>query len=197
MKCLTDSKALAGLNAFTILQFETVWAAALEANGVVQGEVKAGVSHPDFGKKWNDLKPHVREFISRLCVLRSIHFTEMAKSGELTKLMEMSSDEIPKDRDFQVVVARRLHDDWVLLRAVMYTPFDDATRQSLVEGGLKPFGDHEGDKPWDAETEAQQGNDLRLVYSLGWLLNYCQQNEDPNLKAYFASLFDGVQLPVV
>lgn len=189
MKFLLDPVALNGQKKFWVLQFETVWSAAGAEVGIVQGEVKAGTSHPDFGKSWDKLTPAVREFISRLCVLRSFHFAELASTGELRTLIEVGIGKIEKDPAFEELVARRLHNDWVTLRALLYTAYDDTTRQTLIAGGLKPFGDHEGDKSWDEETEAQQGNDRRLVYRLGWLLDYCEKSEDAELSAYFTSLF--------
>lgn len=188
MKFLLNPPACAGQRKFIVLQFETVWTAATVESGLVQGEVKAGTSHPDFGKSWDKLSPQVREFISRLCVLRSLHFAELAQTGELDEWIAISLGNAEKTAAFEEKIARRLHADWLTLRALLYTAYDEDTRQALIAGGLKPFGDHDGDKPWDEETEPQQGNDRRLVYRLGWLLDYCAKSDDPELNAYVSSL---------
>jgi hypothetical protein len=175
-----------GFHQFVTLQFEMAWnASGAERNIVQAGEVKAGVSHPDFGKKWEQLTPTVQEFIFRLCTLRVLFFRELAQMGMLSAFIDAGRREswLPTD-----MYAKRLHDDWVRVRTVLYSYRSPEERRRLVDAGIKPFGEHEGDKDWQEETPAQQENDLRLVKKLAWLLAYCADSPERSLRAFVESL---------
>ena len=189
MKFLLDPKAKAGQVKFTLLQFNLAWTEANKEAGVVRaGEIKVGVTHPDFGVAFEKLNEVTQEFITRLCIMRSFHFAELAERGELRKWIDYGRHPLPRDPVFEDQTANRLHDDWVKLRAVMYTSFNDATKQALIDGGVKPFGSHPGDMSWAEEDAAMHQNDLRLVPKLGWLLGYIRDSEDEELQAWFSSL---------
>ena len=179
---LSDPRAHAGFLKFVVLQFEMVWSSATVEGGLTAGEIRAGTSHPDFGKKWTTLAPTVQEFVSRLCILRCVQIYDLAHPDRV-RLLNHGTGTVTADDSFVTAIATRFHDDWMALRALMYSPLVNQTREQLVANGLKPFGEHEGDKPWEAETPAQQQNDLRLVAKLGWLLNYCCESEDEDLQA--------------
>jgi hypothetical protein len=174
-----------GFRQFVVLQFEMAWNASGKERNIVQaGEVKAGVSHPDFGKQWEQLTPVTQDFIFRLCIMRILFFRELHQAGLLSVFVDNGRKAGFQPRRY----AERLHDDWVRLRAVLYSFRKPIERQGLVFAGIKPFGEHEGDKDWKEETPEQQENDLRLIKKLAWLLAYCADSSEPSLRAFVESL---------
>jgi hypothetical protein len=179
-----------GFHQFVTLQYEMAWNASGNERNIAQaGEVKAGVSHPDFGKKWEQLTPLVKDFFFRLCVLRALHFREVAKAGRLPMLLALGrGQDLHVSHLFRPILARRLHDDWVRLRAALYSYRTPEERRRLVDAGITPFGEHENDIDWREETPAQQENDLRLFDQLSWLLAYCAESPERSLQAFVESL---------
>ena len=178
-----------GWRKFVALQFGLVWAAARADQGVSPGEaIQAGVSHADFGKKWPGLEQPVKDYILMLHLYRAEHFAEMAKSGDLDKLLKVGRGEATLDPALQLTIAQRLHIDWMDVRRALYSCGSDEERAVVIAAGLKPYGDHEGDKVWELLTEAQQNNDLVMVPKLAALFAYCEDGGDAELKEFMVSL---------
>jgi hypothetical protein len=168
-----------GFRQLVVLQFEMVWSAANAERGLTNGpEVRAGVSHPDFGLKWSGLTVTVQHFLLVLHLFRLRHFEELSGNGDLDVLLRVGRGEIPLSEDLQLRVAERFHNDWWMTRQILYTFKTEDERQRMIDAGVRqPYGEHEGDKPWQDETPQQQENDLSLVKKWAWLLAFCEADQ--------------------
>lgn len=133
-------------------QFGQVWQAARQSQGVTSGtDPVAGRSHPDVEQRFQGLPTETQRWITGLVFGRVLVFKVLPKD-ELSSLIEAGINRSVVNAGLREKLARQFHDTWWSWR-----------RMNGQSG-------HEGDKPWEDETEVQRENDLVLVDNWAILL---------------------------